>query len=261
MNTTFKHVIHLDEKVINPTDIVGSVPILGNNSSVLLENASILSRPQGLDKSIIGRPQIYDLQGNLLASEENLVVITGREFLAQTLSNVLGAKTPLDNPVDLRAFKVTHFAVGDGGSTDDCPPTTNGPFDDDTDLGNKVTIGDVTAGEPAKYIAGGTLKQITYDGEIKVVSEEHTINVPTGGQKVVDAYTAIRYRMYLQQQEPKNKPFRFNEAGLYAVEYLFDPIANDYLPTDNYILFARFTTLDKWLDAGDGIMIEWYILV
>ncbi len=261
-NTLFKHVVHLDEKVIKPNDKIGSVPIMGEDSEVKHQSGQIGQigqippRPHGLNKSIIGRPKIYDLDGNLLASEENLVVITGREFLAQLI-----AKTQGDNPLNMTNYQITYFGVGDGGSSNACPPTTVGPYDDDVDLGHRVVIKDPNAQDPFTYISGGTLKRILFDGEVKVVSEEHTINVPTGGQKVIDAYTAIRYRMYLQTDEPKNKPFRFNEAGLYAVEYVFDSKANDWLPTDNHVLFARFTTLDKWLDAGDGIMIEWYILV
>ena len=78
---------------------------------------------------------------------------------------------------------------------------------------------------------------------------------------VVQAYTAIRYRMYLQPTEPKDKPFKFNEAGLYAMEWRYDNNWGEERPTGNYQLFARFTTLDKYLEAADGIMIEWYILV
>ncbi len=256
----FKRVTHLDEKVIKPKDRVSGVPLSGSNSELVIEEATVPSRPGGLHKSMIGRPSVYDLKGNLLAEEENLVVITGREFLACSVANVFGASQDCTRN-NLGNYKITHFGVGDGGASDACPPVMEGPFDDDTDLGNRVQIGDVSTIEPLKYINGGSLKQITFDGEIRVVSEEHTINVPTGGQKVVDAYTAIRYRMYLQPNEPKQKPFRFNEAGLFAVEYAWDNDSNMYLSTGSEVLFARFVTLDKWLDTSDGIMIEWYILV
>ncbi len=253
----FKRVVHLDEKIIKPKDRVGSVPITGDGSSIDIYEASVPSRPEGLHKSIIGRPRVYDLKGNLLASEENLVVITGREYLAQLIAGTQG-----DNPDNLTQYQITHFAVGDGGASSACPPTTIGPFDDDVDLGNRVVIKDVTSIiDDVKYIDGGTLKQILSDGEVKVVSEQHTINVPTGGEEVIDAYTAIRYRMYLQPDEPRDKPFRFNEAGLFAVEYQWDSDTNKMAPTDNHILFARFTTMDKYLDTGDGVMIEWYVLV
>ncbi len=262
MDATFKKVIHVDEKVLTPKDKIGSVPVSCNDSTVELENSFVPVRPNGLNKSVIGRPRVYDLNGNLLASEENLIVITGREYLAQIISNVPLSQTPLDNPKDLTLYKITHFGVGDGGTDDSCPPNVNGPFDDDTDLGNRVKIGTPSLVEPAKYISKGTLKQITYDGEIRIVSEEHTINVPTGGEKPIDAYTAIRYRMYLQPHEPEDKPFKFNEAGLFAVKYIWDTDSNQWVSeNDTEVLFARFTTMDKWLDGGDGIMIEWYVLV
>ncbi len=252
---SFKNIVYIDEKVITPQDKVQSAPMACNGNS-------LPQRGKDDSKSIIGRPKIYDLKGNLLASEENLVVLTGREYIAQTLAGVSG-----DNPTNYTQYRITHFAVGDGGSSGACPPTTTGPFDDDVELGNSVKINLPTSTYPSKYIAEGHLKQIESDGEISVISEEHTINVPTGGQKVVDAYTAIRYRMYLQPNEPIDKPFQFNEAGLYAVKYALDNNTGTWIPATDangdhiYSLFARFTTLDKWLDAGDGIMIEWYILV
>jgi len=249
--STMKHLIHLDEKIISPNDKIGSGVFSTKDSN----NNIKLSR--GPSKSVIGRPRVYDLNGNLLASEENLVVLTGREFLAQILAGTQG-----NNPTDYTFYRVTHFAVGDGGATDACPPTVNGPFDDDTDLGNRVVIKDPTAGgQYPNYAGDGYFKRIESDGEITVVEEEHTINVPGGGEMVVQAYTAIRYRMYLQPNEPKEKPFRFNEAGLYAMEWRFDNNIGEEVPTGNYTLFAHFTTMDKYLETADGIMIEWYILV
>jgi len=255
--SNFKKVIHMDEKVVCPKDKITSAIAMGESSESVAKESMVPKREED-HKSFIGRPRVYDLDGNLLAEEENLVVLTGREFIAQNLVGTQG-----NNPLDLTNYKITHFGVGDSnrGSTGICPPTTVGPFDDDVDLENRVTISDLYATYPNKYIDNGRLKRIESDGEIKIVSEEHTINVPTGGQKVIDAYTAIRYRMYLQPGEPQVKPFCFNEAGLYAVEQVFDPVSGNSIATDNYVLFARFTTMDKWLDVSDGIMIEWYILV
>ncbi len=253
-DANFKRVVHVDEKAIKPKDKIGNAVMAGNDSIVEAGDTSVPLRPEDF-KSIIGRPRVYDLKGNLLAEEENLVVLTGREYIAQKLVGDQG-----NNPSDLTEYRITHFGVGDsGGAT--CPATTVGPYDDDVDLVRRVKI-ETSATIPASaYVDGGNLKQIEYDGEIKIISEEHTINVPTGGQKVVDAYTAIRYTMYIQNDEVVAKPFVFNEAGLFAVEWLFDPTNATWKPTDNYVLFARFTTLDKWLDTGDGIMIEWYVLV
>jgi hypothetical protein len=272
-----EHIIHIDEKVLKPWDEIKSGVIADKKTTN--EVTSLDLRPDGLQKSIVGRPKVYDLKGNLLADEENLVVLTGREFVAQLL-----AFRPVEDDqgtpiLDLTKYKITHFGVGQYGTSNTCPPVANGPFDDDTDISRQIydpgsipitpcdvylgreVIKDPTAGgtEP-DYIDGGTLKRIELDGEIKIIVEEHTINTCEGGQATVDRYTAIRYTMYLQPDEPMNKPFKFNEAGLYAVEYTTDQSGNE-VPTGNHILFARFTTLDKWLESADGIMIEWYILV
>lgn len=251
----FKHLVHLDEKSITPNDKIGS-GLLSIKSSDTMMGEIKIKRPNSF-KSIIGQPNVYDLKGNLLASEENLVVMIGREYLAQLL-----ARTQGNNPNDYTFYRVTHFGVGTGGTSNDCPPTTNGPFDDDLDLENRVVIRDpIAGGYYPDYADDGKLKLIESDGEITVINEEHTLNVPGGGQSVVDAFTAVRYRMYLQPTEPKDKPFRFNEAGLYAMEYVFDNNIGEDVPTGNHLLFARFTTLDKYLEAADGIMIEWFILV
>ena len=255
-----KKVIHLDEKILTPKDKVRSSPDLASSSETVQEDTL---RPQGLNKSIIGRPKVYDLKGNLLASEENLVVLIGREFLAQQIAGIQG-----DNPIDYSNYKITHFGVGDAGTDAGLPPVVKGPYDNDTDLYNRVMIADPVASNYSEpnYLDGGFLKKIEFatgdplnpiEGEITVVQEQHTINTSNGGQITVDAFTAIRYTMYLQADEPMDKPFRFNEAGLYAIEY--DPISG--APTGNQLLFARFTTLDKWLEDADGIMIEWYVLV
>jgi len=253
-------VLHLDEKILKPKDAALSA-VQVNSSSLSSEGA--YTRLQGIKKSLVGKPKIYDLDGNLLAEEENLVVLSGREFLAQKLALIQG-----QHAIDYSNYSITHFGVGDAGTNGGTPPVAVGPFDNDLDLGNRVQIGDMQAGgtEP-NYIDGGFLKKIEFDngdgtlgGEITVVQEDHTINTDQGGEIVVQAVTAIRYTMYLQANEPLVKPFKFNEAGLYAVEYQDDGNGNQ-VPTGNYVLFARFTTLDKYLEAADGIMIEWYILV
>jgi len=240
-----EHILYVDKKTLNPADNIGGLP----------------SR-DSLSKSIVGRPRVYDLKGNLLANEENLVVLIGREYLAQLLTRA-SINPKGDNPSDYGNYELLYFGVGDGGTSNDCPPQTIGPYDNDLDLQNRVIIKEPLAGgnEP-DYIDGGTLKRIELDGDITIKNEEHTINTNTGGQIVVQAFTAVKYTMYLQPDEaPKNGPssngfFKFNEAGLYAAE-----IDSNGEPTGNNILFARFTTLDKYLETQDGIMIEWYILV
>lgn len=218
------------------------------DSKTLVPNEEVKT---SLNKRVIGRPIVKDLKGNILAEEENLVVLGGREFLAQKLTGIA-------NPAfDLTQYKITYFGIGNGG-TDGTPPNTVGPFDIDADLVNKVKISTSGVSTPTNeylYINNGFLKRIESDGSISIGEETHTINTINGTQQVTK-YTNIVFNMFIQENEPADKPMKFNEAGLYAVKYTPDGI-----PTDDVILFARFTTLDKYLDLQDGINIEWNILV
>jgi len=256
-----KRLIHMDKKIIKPEDKAVSGIIAGSTENNIKPREK-LSSPNRAAKTIIGKPKVYDLKGNLLADEENLVVLVGREYLAQLLAGTQG-----DNGNNYLDYKVTYFGVGDEGTTGN-PPSTVGPFDDDVDLGfaqdgvnNSRVVIKTPTGVDDDYIDGGKLKRIKKDGDITIVEEDHTINTNGGGQVVVQRYTAVKYTMFLQPDEPQDKPFKFNEAGLFAVRYEFDPATGTDVPTDDSLLFARFTTLDKYLDAADGIMIEWYILV
>ncbi len=228
-------IMHLDNSVLSPDD---------STTVKSIECTSDKAR------SVIGLPKIYDLKGNLLAEEENLVVLSGREFLAQKLADLA-----LDG-YDLTTYQIRYFGIGTGG-TEGTPPATVGPFDTDIELSNKVMISDSGISDSTndyKYIDGGFLKRIKSDGSIAINQEEHTINTSTG-QEIVNKFTAITFNILIQESEPALKPVKFNEASLYAVKYI------DGVPTNDKILFARFTTLDKYLDSNDGISIEWSILV
>jgi hypothetical protein len=232
----------LDSSTLEPEDRV----------TVIEETSMVTEGDLGnKDKRIIGRPKVYDLDGNLLAEEENLVVMGGREIVAALIS---GMAPELSN------YKINYVSIGTGGTdSNNGVPSTVGPFDNDTTLANPVQIGissdSDTSTNDYKYIGDGYLKRIQSDGSIVVSSEDHLINGPTG-QITVSANTVITYNITIQKDEPVDKPVKFNEAGLYAVEYI-----NGIPSKTNHILFARFTTLDKYLDIHDGIIIEWNILV
>ena len=228
-------IMHLDNSVLSPDDST---------------NVKTIECTSDKARSVIGLPKVYDLQGNLLAEEENLVVLSGREFLAQKLADLA-----LDGN-DLTSYQIRYFGVGIGG-TEGTPPVTVGPFDTDLELTSRVKISIAGISDPAndyKYIDAGYLKRINSDGSIVINQEEHTINT-NENQVVVNKFTAITFNILIQEDEPAEKPVKFNEASLYAVKYI------EGVPTDDKILFARFTTLDKYLDLKDGISIEWSILV
>ena len=232
-----KQIAVIDKKIITPDDKVTVAP----------------------GKTIIGKPKVYDLKtGELLADEENLVVLTGREFMAQKISS-------LTNPSqDLRNYEIRYFGVGKGGT--DGATNAVDPQDNDEELANPVKIApsssDVsTSSNNYRYISDGYLKRIlsTPDdasGDIQIVLENHEINTSDGDTITVQKYTTIKFTLILEENEPASKPFTFNEAGLYAVKY-----DSDGNPTDDKILVARFTTIDKNLGPTDGLRIEWSILV
>jgi len=232
----------LDSSTLEPEDRVSII-----EETSMVENGDLGNKT----KRIIGRPKVYDLDGNLLAEEENLVVMGGREIVAALIS---GMAPELSN------YKINYVSIGTGGTdSNNGVPSTVGPFDNDTVLANPVPIARTedsdTATNDYKYVGDGYLKRIQSDGSIVVSSEDHTINGPSG-QVTVSAQTVITYNIIIQKDEPVDKPVKFNEAGLYAVEYI-----NGIPSKTNHILFARFTTLDKYLDIHDGIVIEWNILV
>ena len=229
-----KKLQYIDSKVLQPDDYVKS------NSGIIVKR-----------KPVIGKPKVYDLKtGKLLADEENLVVLDGREFLAQKFINK-------PNPsVDLRPYEIRYFGIGSGGASG---TVTSDPQDTDSDLATPAkfsTEGINTSANDYKYIDNGYLKKIESDGgSIDIVLETLEVNTATN-QTEVQKYTTIKFTLYVLENEPAQKPFTFNEAGLYAVK--FDENGK---PTNDKILVARFTTQDKNLGPTDGIIIEWSILV
>ena len=223
----------------------------------------------------------------------NLVLLKGREFLAQKLADV-----PQSSEVDQRNYKIRYFGYGRGGAQEGTGTVPNkmGPFDDDEGLYGPAHFATGSTGAESRYqyIHDGTLKNIRSDGRITIESETHTINkgtpeagtsTETGTSLIVHKFTAIKYTMFINNHEfikPSTagsvgidtNPFPFNEAALYAVEiqevlnedgvtYMEEPKGNTTLEKQkpNYLPFARFTTTTKWIEEGESLKLEWYILV
>lgn len=233
-----KNLVYIDKKIVTPEEKIESTYV----------------RPA---KTVVGRPKIYDLKsGELLADEENLVVLGGREFIAQKMSDLfVGAG-------DYSAYKIRYFGVGNGANAD--VDSAQDPTDTDKDLGSAVkfsTSGVNTSSNDYRYINGGYFKRIlstTKDvsGNIQILKENHVVNDEDGNEKTVEAYTEIKFTLIVEKNELVNKPVGFNEAALYAVKY--DSNGN---PTNDYVMIAKFTTTTKSLGPNDGLRIEWSILV
>lgn len=222
----------------------------------------------------------------------NLVLLKGREFLAQKLADI-----PQSSSVDQRSYKIRYFGYGRGGAQDGTGTVPNkmGPFDDDVGLyapGHFAT-GSSDADTRFKYINNGKLKNIRTDnGTITIEKEEHIINkgtvaagtgISTSTESIVSAFTAIKYTMFIMNHEfikpstvgaVDENPFPFSEAALYAVDmqevinedgitYVEEPAGTSTTEKQNpqIIPFARFTTSTKWIEEGESLKIEWYILV
>lgn len=227
-----------------------------------------------------------------ISGTPNLVLLSGREFLAQKLADI-----PQSSDIDQRSYKIRYFGYGRGGAQEGTGTVPNkmGPFDDDMGLyapGNFAT-GPSDANSRFKYIHNGKLKNIRTDnGTITIEKEEHVINkgtlsagtgVGTSTETIVQRFTAIKYTMFIQSHEfikpstagaVDENPFPFNEAALYAVDtkmvlnedgvtYMEQPNGSTTAEQQNpsYLPFARFTTSTKWIEEGESLKIEWYILV
>jgi len=237
-----KNITHFDKKILTPEDRFGVSD----------------------DKSVRGYVVVENSKGERRGS--NLVVLAGREFLASKILNI-------DTPAFANStkYEIRYFGVGKGGATDDGNGNlTNkkGPYADDTDLYDPLKIADGNSGDGVTYIDNGYLKYIEADKDTKgsgfeFLQEDHQVEDSSGNTHTVKAYTIFKCTMYIRDSEMNSqKPFEFNEAGLWAVEY--DSNGNVVTDSDGNAskrLFAHFTTSSKFIEDNDELKIEWYILV
>ena len=266
-----KTISHVDEKVLTPNDLA---------KTELTEDEI----NKHYNKPTRGYVVISDMNGNVLETP-NLVLLSGREFLAQKLADISGLSLLPPSERDLTKFKIRYFGVGIGGADVSEQPNKIGPFDNDLDLAIPGKFADnsqdtettTNRNQRYQYLHNGRMKKIQSDegGNIEIVKESHSILI-NGQDITVDAYTTVKYTMIIRKDElykevEESGPFAFNEACLYAIEH--EEVQGYSIPavTDagteisrysaNYRCFARFTTLTKWLEVNDSLRIEWYILV
>jgi len=241
-----KTIKHVDKKILKPSDIIGVSP------------------GSGLDKSVRGYVVIENEKGERRG--ENLVVLNGREFLAEKFADLDGPA-----PATYANYKIRYFGIGSGGAEDDSngdPVIKKGPYSNDADLYEPVHFQSGNSADGTTHIDNGYLKEILSDSaegaKIEILSDDHTIATESGEQ-TVSAYTTIKFTMFINGDEPPSseRPFEFNEAGLWAVEYdesTGKPV-NNADGTTNKILIAHFTTTSKFIEGSESVKIEWYILV
>ncbi len=234
------NIVHFDKKILSPFDRFGT----SNN------------------KPVKGFVVVENSKGERRG--ENLVVLTGREFLASKMLNI-------DSPAaaNLSKYEIRYFGIGKGGASDDGSgnlTVKNGPYANDTDLYDPLKISSGNSADGITYVDNGYLKYISADASlgagITFEPEIHEVETDSGTVDV-SAYTVVKFTMFIREDEMTNqKPFEFNEAALWAVEYddNGDIVVNGD-GTVNKRLFAHFTTASKFIEDTDQLKIEWYILV
>jgi len=231
---------HFDKKILTPKDQVRA----NNNKTV--RGFVVVENSKGERKG------------------ENLVVLGGREFIA---SKIIGIDSPA--AANLSKYDIRYFGIGKGGASDDGNgnlTVKNGPYANDSDLYSPLKIASGNSADGVTYIDNGYLKYIQADAGlgagITFESEVHEIETDSGTIDV-SAYTVIKFTMFIREDEMTDqKPFEFNEAGLWAVEY--DANGDVVVNNDGSVnkrLFAHFTTSSKFIEDTDELKIEWYILV
>jgi hypothetical protein len=254
--------IIVDEKQLQPHDVIGC------SSTWDSFPTADTTKPE------IGRVQITNLKSGEVTKVNNLVLLKGREVLLQKL---LGIGDKLN-------YNIRYFRVGDGGCTIGTTPSKIGPFDDDEDLNNVIAFnpnGNSLGSGDYKYIHDGKSKAITSDnGSIEIINEFHTVSKVTESDSTEitgEWKTTVKFTMYVLPSECTSlqpdgtaytdRVFRFNEASLLLLN---TDESDNNVPAGtsdeakfnaDFTTFARFTTLTKYLEAQDGIKIEWFILV
>lgn len=255
------NIMHVDEKALIPTDAAYSIS------------------PELLSKHYLKPTRGYVVVSDGSSGEvlevhregPNLVLLGGREFLAQKLADI---DSPTLLPVafdDLTKYKIRYFGVGTGGADTAQQPNKIGPFDNELDLRLSGKFADIDSTN-YQYLHEGKMKDIYTDGgNIEIVKESHEI-VINGTSVVIDAMTTVKYTMFIRKDElykeiTESGPFAFNEAALYAVDFEDTIPAMTVAGTQvsryqaKFRTFARFTTMTKWLEVKDSLKIEWFILV
>ncbi len=207
------------------------------------------------DKSIGGFGEIKVISHDSNESIDkfwNLVVFLGREFVASKVSNLLSGTEDNSNR------KIAYFGVGSGGADASDSSIRFGPTLDDTDMHDPKKFVDSGINQSSNdylYMKDGYLKRITSDNA-KIETESHEYVNQNGDTVTEDKKTVVHYTIKIEKDEMLEDTFRFNEAGLYTID--FDSSGNPIDGTDK--LFARLTTSNKEKERTESILIEWYVL-
>jgi hypothetical protein len=203
----------------------------------------------------VGWVQLFE-KNKLMYENHNLVVATGREYIAQKATSIVEIPS---GGIDLRDYDLTHYAFGAGGATTDgLSYTLLGPDVCDQNLELPVSFdidgflnepGEET-GEEDIYSYVKAVKPIVYPSGNN--SYEYLIKDYPDEDPTCSHYTQINLTLYKEAGEfdllDTGAAVPISEAGLYLTS-----------GTDA-LLFARICFPPKFMELEAQYGIEWYIL-
>jgi hypothetical protein len=200
----------------------------------------------------------------LIYENHNLVVGTGREYLAQKATSITSVTSGTSGTTDFRDYDLTHYAFGAGGATTDgLLYTLLGP--DVCDEGLEIPIGFNINGfldEPSGYAEGSALIY-DYEKAVKPIiypSGNNTYECILRDYPTEDPecsyFTQTIFTIYKEAGEfdllETGAAVPVSEAGLY--------ITNVGVGGTDARLFARICFPPKFMEMEAQYGIEWYIL-
>ena len=204
----------------------------------------------------VGWFQFFE-KNKLVYENHNLVVGTGREYLAQKATSIVEISSGGNN---LRDYDLTHYAFGAGGaSTDGLSYTLLGPNVCDQSLEIPVSFNiNGFLDEPSGIVGDEDI--YSYEKSVKPIvypygnnSYEYSVKNYPEEDPTCSYYTKIILTIYKEAGEfdllETGSAVPISEAGLYLTNEGYDPL-----------LFARICFPPKFMELEAQYGIEWYIL-
>lgn len=233
---------------------------MNNNKILMTDEYRIFDKLAGAKSKLtgpLGWVRIY-LQDKLVEDRPNLVVAHGREFVAQKLFNLIDYDT--GQRTDWTNHKVSHFAIGSGGSVVNGEDVTLlGPNPCDSHLYKTISLGNVNyLPEPYVYdldVGEDPLDIYKNTYAVKPITEDNGsifLESSLYDEGACEYYTKVRCTCIIPSGEPQNlspgESVQISEASLYFIN------GNDAQ------IFSHVCFPPKYKAKEDTITILWYIL-
>ena len=232
------------------------INLVVNNKKLLSDLNDIKASKPGL---VCGAVRMFNNGDLILDTTPNLVVGMGRQYVAQRLfERAHPAEEEIVENDEIWTWKVSHFALGNGGSTTVSDYTNLlGPDLCDQDLYNALPLskkdtefltspGDILRGiNPVNM----SVKQIVPSGTIDIIASDDISCMQS------QIYSYVRVICTKSPGEPDylendDDYLHINEAGLYYVNKLKSKLR----------MFAHICFPAKDIEKASEFVIEWYIL-